>query len=432
MTDAATFRNIFERLAQPVGGGVSALGATVARPSSGLILPFWGGSRRTGIHYERADGTPGADPAPETGAALAADALERNVFAAPWMMEAAAAHLVGGKNVRVLVSGASGNVCGMLPVVLPRHRVRLPVAKVWAHLHCFDTTPLIGKASPDRFFDDMFAWLDRYGIAVLRWPRVALDGAFFQELSRYLQRTGRASAVIASHSRPTLRAGTDGEGGVDRILSAKRRREIGRCRRRLAEIGALAFRCLEHSDEIERWAAEFLRLEASGWKGGSGSGTALACREAERAFFLQSFQEAARRGQLIAHGLELDGALIAMTVNYRCGDVVWAYKTAYDERYARFAPGAILEVDGAQAMLDDPTISWADSCSEGDNALIQELWSGRREMGDLVIAIRPGRGVALPVYLKAARAQFAARAKLRALYWRLADWRRRRLMKKPS
>jgi hypothetical protein len=108
-----------------------------------------------------------------------------------------------------------------------------------------------------------------------------------------------------------------------------------------------------------------------------------------------------------------------MAINFRCGEAVWAYKTTYDERYARFGPGALLEVEGTLAMLADPTIAWVDSCSEGDNELLRELWHGHRKVGDLAIAVRPDAKLALYSVIAAARAKWRAREILKAAYWRI-------------
>jgi hypothetical protein len=305
------------------------------------------------LSYETADGSP-ADPlSVHMSPSLCEEACQRNVFAEPWMLQAAGAHLLGSKRVRVLVSTERSKVVGIVPVVLPTGPLGvLPIAEVWTHLHCFESTPLVRAGGVGRFLDDLFAWLDRHNVSVLRWPRLSLDGSFGEQLFAYLERTGRASEVVRSTERPMLFAAALREhGSIDRVLSSKRRRKVNRCRRRLAELGEVTFRSMERTCDSDWWFSEFCRLEASGWKGADGAATALACREEEHAFFKRVFFEAARRDQLSVHSLELDGRPIAMTVNYRSGDGLWAYKTAYDENYARFGPGVMVELEGTLQLI---------------------------------------------------------------------------------
>lgn len=363
------------------------------------VIPYAGWRREpvaAVLQYEQADGCSARRPDAAAFASLSDNAIDRNVFAEAWMLEAGAVHLRRHETLKALVSHDGATLNGVLPVVMPPRALPLRIAQTWSHAHCFEATPLVREGGSDAFFDDLFAWLGRSGVHVLKWPRFGLDGGVADALFAYLRRTGRDVRVCADHERPTLEAdGGCPDAYMTRHLTAKRRREIGRCRRRLSELGQLEFRTLEGAVESDWWAREFLRLEATGWKGETGARTALACRPDERAHFRQTVAEAARRGQLLAHSLELDGRPVAMTINYRAGNAVWAYKTAYDAALAKFSPGVLVEIEGTRGMMTDPTIQWVDSCSDGDNALIEELWRGRRRVGDLLIAVAPGRSFAL-------------------------------------
>jgi hypothetical protein len=78
-----------------------------------------------------------------------------------------------------------------------------------------------------------------------------------------------------------------------------------------------------------------------------------------------------------------------MTVNYRSGDGVWAFKTAYRDELAKFSPGVLVEIEGTIAALDDPSIAWVDSCSSDDTGLMGELWPDRRQVVDLLVSTQP-------------------------------------------
>ena len=73
----------------------------------------------------------------------------------------------------------------------------------------------------------------------------------------------------------------------------------------LQEQGKLTHVALAPGEDIGRWIDEFLRLEASGWKGKEGS--AMICSEANRRFLTETFTAAYKRGRLEMVGIDLDG-----------------------------------------------------------------------------------------------------------------------------
>ncbi len=64
----------------------------------------------------------------------------------------------------------------------------------------------------------------------------------------------------------------------------------------------------------------------------------------------------------------------------------FSYKTAFDEDFARFSPGVLLQLENL-AMLDRKTIDWTDSCAASDHPMIDSLWEERRPIGRLSVAI---------------------------------------------
>jgi hypothetical protein len=72
------------------------------------------------------------------------------------------------------------------------------------------------------------------------------------------------------------------------------------------------------------------------------------------------------------------------------GDGALSFKTAFDEAYARFSPGVLLQLENL-ALLDDPALAWCDSCAAADHPMIDSLWRERRPIGRFSVAIG-GRG----------------------------------------
>jgi hypothetical protein len=223
---------------------------------------------------------------------------------------------------------------------------------------------------------------------MLRWGGLPTDTLSYARLLDYLRCRNLEFQVTKSGRRPMLVAEhPQGSKYVADYLGGKRLREFRRCRRRLEEFGKLELKTYDGPHCASAWAADFLDIEASGWKGEAG--TALASAPQGKAFFEALAHAAASRGRALVYSLELDGRPIAMTINFRSGTRIWCFKTAYRGDLAKFSPGALLEYEATLAAFDDPTVERLDACTAHDGGLMGDLWQGRREIVDLVIATQP-------------------------------------------
>jgi len=96
--------------------------------------------------------------------------------------------------------------------------------------------------------------------------------------------------------------------------------------------------------------------------------------------------KAAQLGRLDRLSLELDGVPIAMLATLLAGETAFSFKTAFDETYARFSPGVLLQLENL-SLLNDPAVAWCDSCAAADHPMIDSLWRERRAIGRFSIAI---------------------------------------------
>jgi hypothetical protein len=103
-----------------------------------------------------------------------------------------------------------------------------------------------------------------------------------------------------------------------------------------------------------------------------------------------------------------------MVVTFAAGATAYTWKIAYDEAYARFSPGVQLMLELPKHLFSDPTLMRIDSCAAAHHPMIDHLWSGRLAVGTVVIG-PPGGNALHRVGLAAARAEMAARAKVRSL-----------------
>lgn len=122
-------------------------------------------------------------------------------------------------------------------------------------------------------------------------------------------------------------------------LSARRRYDLRRARRRLEERGKPHIEIVRPSEEsLEPLLETAFRVESSGWKGRSG--TALLHNPAVRRFFHRYCRRACQAGELRLAFMRLGGDVpIAMQVGLESAGRYWVLKIGYDEAWAHASPG---------------------------------------------------------------------------------------------
>jgi CelD/BcsL family acetyltransferase involved in cellulose biosynthesis len=327
--------------------------------------------------------------------ALALDAAEANAFYGPDMLGPALDHLAADAVVRLVQARTDEGLIGLLPVVAQSSHGRLPIGCVanWMHDHCFFGAPIIRQGQELAAWRSFMAQLDAapwaHGFLHLEGIDAAGANAVAIEALCVEQRRGRRE--IHRYDRAMLRSTLDADAYWDAHVRSKKRKELRRLQKRLAELGTVEQRLLTDMAELHQWCDAFLTLEASGWKGKEG--TALACKPEHAAFFRDACATAGAAGRLHMLRIDLDARPIAMLVNFRHGDGAFSFKIAIDETLGRFSPGVLIEIANLHAVQGDPAIGWMDSCAAADHPMIDSLWAERRTIVQYRIALR-GRGVA--------------------------------------
>jgi CelD/BcsL family acetyltransferase involved in cellulose biosynthesis len=319
---------------------------------------------------------------------LVARAAEPNPFFEPWYLLPSLRQWGAADGVRVKAWFHDGRLAGLMPVARqPRYYGHpLTHAAVWLHPNAFCGVPLVAQGLEEDFWNALLAHFDRRAARALflHLPQMPADGPVVAALGRVLARSGRRHYVAAQESRAMLTGETSAAAYLEAAMSAKKRKELRRQHNRLAEEGVLTFERLEADEGLTAWTAEFLALEAAGWKGEAGS--ALASAPDTAALFEQALAGAAAAGRLERLALRLDGRAIAMLANFITAPGAYSYKTAFDEAYARFSPGMLLQLENL-ALLERDGIQWADSCAAQGHPMIERLWRDARRMVSINIAI---------------------------------------------
>lgn len=319
---------------------------------------------------------------------LALSASEPNPFFESWYLLPSLRHMPGTESVKILRFEQDGRLAGILPIVHASRYYRWPVPQLssWLHDNCFCGVPLVAKGCEVPFWREVLRWADREpGAAMFMHLRgMVLGGPMHAALEAVVASDRRKMAIVHREERAMLASELSPEAYLETSLSGKKRKELRRQANRLAEEGEVVFERSTGADGIGEWCDGFLSLEAAGWKGKAGS--ALACADGTARLFRESLEGAASHGRLERLTLRLNGKPLAMLATFVTPPGAFSYKTAFDEAFARYSPGVLLQRENL-AVLERPEIVWSDSCASADHPMIDHLWRERRSIGRVSIAI---------------------------------------------
>lgn len=343
--------------------------------------------------------------------ALSDHPLEANPFFAPAIALPAIEHLGSGDEQLAAAFAADGRLLALAPIRPARLGRIAPAIAVWTHLYGPLGTPLFDPEAADEAASGLVKEMEaaepgRGGI--LLFPDLPLEGPVALALERYAASRGRPVARIGSRARAHFPA-RQTELPFRQSIDRRRRKELARQWRRLAELGEPSFRRIRAAGPLAEAAEAFLALEASGWKGRQG--TALAASPGSRGF-ARAVLASAPGGTTTIDELRLDGRPVAMLASLSAGDLVVTWKIAHDEQFARFSPGVQLIIQASEHWLDDDRVTRVDSLAAEAHPMIDALWPGRMRIGLLVL----GPAGVSPLFRAAValeRAEAAARRKLR-------------------
>ena len=322
---------------------------------------------------------------------LAARALAPNVFYEPAFMSAAAP--VFGRDVMAGLVWGTGRrqLIGCFPITVERFRYGVPMSVLvgWTHAYGPLGTPLVDRDAGDAA---LTAWLDHIAAdpklpKLLLMPYLPADGDVARAFDTALARRNGRSHSFALHRRALLEPHGDRAGYLDQAIAHKKRKELRRLRKRLAEDGVLTSSVTFDPAAVPAALADFLALEAAGWKGRAG--TAAQGDEAVRRFVSDAVGALSAEGKASIARLSLDGRAIAALVTLRSGDTAWCWKIAYDESLSRASPGVQLLLDATESLLADASIARADSCATPDHPMIDHVWRERLALADRLMCVVP-------------------------------------------
>lgn len=329
---------------------------------------------------------------PQAWGNLADAAIDPNAFFCPAWASAVAAHAgrYTGESALVAYSGTSTQkLAGILPVAWASKALGLPLPLLVARgMYAQLSAPLLDRGAADeaaRKLIEAAADAGAHGILLLSLPSKSLAAASFDRAARF---TGVSPRTIRSSERALLDATPQPDNVVRSLLGAKKNKELRRQRNRLADMGEVAFSVASVPNTIVPALENFLRLEASGWKGRRG--TALVHDSGDAEFIRRAIPTLASDGKAQIATLSINGDPIAAGILLRHLRRAYFFKIAYNETLAKFSPGVQLCLHITRYLCADPAIDDADSTAISHHPMIDHIWRDRLQVSDVLVPTRPG------------------------------------------
>jgi CelD/BcsL family acetyltransferase involved in cellulose biosynthesis len=212
-------------------------------------------------------------------------------------------------------------------------------------------------------------------------------------LPRMLSSPAEAIVTSADHGSPLSRYVRDkcyyfrcdqGIAAIQTQISSGLRKHLRRCRRQLTEMAKMEVVSSRNAAELPRLFHEFFELEASGWKGEAGEGTAIRLHADLTRFYSGLTSRFGETGGCEINLLRLDGRNIAGQFCLVSGGTWYHLKIAYDESLHRYSPGFVLLEDVLTRLCSDPSIHTA-------NFLTGAEWADRWHPSQLEVSRVIGR-----------------------------------------
>ena len=326
---------------------------------------------------------------------LAERALEPNGYHLPDWELAVNASALGRTGVSALSAWSDATLAqdgmarliGLIPVISMWRAYKIPLpALVSADPYGTLGTPLLDRDIADDAVARLMREAQRAGAHALILHDVSVDGAAMKAFTEVLRQGGLRPRLLQSHVRAVLDATRDADELLRDALGAKKLKELRRQRNRLAEHGAIRFDVARTPKEVAAAIETFLTLEASGWK--ARRGTALMQDDGDAGFVRRATVALAETGQCEIVTLRAGDTPVAAAIVLRHQDRAFYFKLGVDERFAKWSPGVQLTLELTRHLCADPAIALADSTASADHPMINPIWRGRLEIGDVLIPLR--------------------------------------------
>jgi CelD/BcsL family acetyltransferase involved in cellulose biosynthesis len=320
---------------------------------------------------------------------LAARAVEPNIFYEPTWLRAVSNHARDYRDAKMLLAWdgpAKKRLLGLMPVWTAWRALKLPLPVLVAwQPYAPLRTPLLDGKMTDAAVHGLIDAAVAAGAEALFLPLQTVDGLALRALQRALKKRGFACEVENLRERARLNADADADTLLLGSLGAKKIKELRRQRNRLADHGEVSLKVFEKPAEVSAALENFLKLEASGWKGKRG--TALVQNAGDAAFIREAARGLAARGEFEVLALDVGKHTAASCLVIKGGRQAYFFKLAHDEREAKNSPGVQITLDLTRRLCADRKIEEVDSTADSNHPMIDHIWRDRLALGDVFVPL---------------------------------------------
>jgi len=252
--------------------------------------------------------------------------------------------------------------------------------------YAFLSSPVVDPAFADEVIPAFFAAIENSA----ELPNVVSLKSFDAEspshasMLKAFSLRGIEPLMLSETARPFVTR----EFGIKR--SGSTRKKLRQDWNRLSSLGTVEVVNSRNPADVEQAFETFLAMEKASWKGEQG--TALLSDSHDAAFVRRLLHDLAARCDASVALLRVDGEAIAAQVLMYCGSTAYTWKTAFDAKFSKYSPGALLVDRITEELFAGPDIQAINSCAAEDSFMGQ-LWAGRRDMVDMLIGIGPGKSL---------------------------------------
>jgi len=270
--------------------------------------------------------------------------------------------------------------------------IPIPIAQTWDSGFLFSGTPLISQTNPQNALTSLLEDArSKMGARAVLFKKVQANEKFDATLKQIPGESIFRFQTFNQHQRAALFCQGDYDSWLLENFSRKRRKEYRRLRQRLSEIGELKSHTWrapnadpQSVSTLNIWIEEFLQLEASGWKGQSG--TAVACSKEQSTHLRAALLQMAENNSLLFWKITLGDKVIASMFGFVERHQAWLGKIAYDETLTQYSPGVMVILDATKDLFARENITVADSSADPDHPMINNIWRDRIDVADYLIA----------------------------------------------
>jgi CelD/BcsL family acetyltransferase involved in cellulose biosynthesis len=213
--------------------------------------------------------------------------------------------------------------------------------------------------------DELTRWLRNHGFAP--WDELRLRKVSDESSISYAARARlpKATAVLQHDRSAYFR--TDGTyQQAIQMVTAKYKSNLRRRNRIATKIAPLTHRIYRRGDDLDEGFERFLDIEASGWKGETGTATAIRCQPAYLSFYRALVREFRARDGCVVNLLWHGDRVVAGQFCLQVGKTLSILKVGFSEDHAIFAPGMLLLERIIQEACEDPGIAILDLVNDPD------------------------------------------------------------------